>query len=137
MLTIKELADITKMSADTIRYYEKIGIIPEPNRKPNGYRSYDEVAVIRLKFIIKAKELGFTLKEIKLLFSHALDPNASCNDISDIANDKIRQIDQQIHDLISMKDLLHSFSTKCDPSYSIEECPIIRTLMENTEKTDD
>jgi MerR family mercuric resistance operon transcriptional regulator len=133
MLTIKELAKLTETSTETIRYYEKIGIIPKPKRLENGYRSYDKAYIIKIKFIIKAKKLGFTLQEIKQLFSNALDPEATCNDIADIALAKIEQIDQQIYELNKMKELLNSVSIKCEPSYSIQECPIINSLMENTE----
>jgi DNA-binding transcriptional MerR regulator len=87
----------------------------------------------KIKFIIKAKKLGFTLQEIKQLFSNALDPEATCNDIADIALAKIEQIDQQIYELSKMKELLNSVSIKCDPSYSIQECPIINSLMQNIE----
>jgi DNA-binding transcriptional MerR regulator len=133
MLTIKELAKSTETSTETIRYYEKIGIIPKPKRLENGYRSYDKAYIIKIKFIIKAKKLGFTLQEIKQLFSNALDPEATCYDIADIALAKIEQIDQQIYELSKMKELLNSVSIKCDPSYSIQECPIINSLMQNIE----
>ena len=133
MLTINELSKSTNTDSETIRYYEKIGIIPKPKLLENGYRSYDNEYIIKIKFIIKAKKLGFTLREIKELFSNALDPVKTCNNISDIALAKIEQIEHQIYELSKMKELLYSVSIECNPSYSIEECPIMNNLMKNKE----
>lgn len=134
MLTINELAKSTNTSTETLRYYEKIGIIPKPKLLENGYRSYDKSYIIKILFILKAKMLGFTLQEIKQLFSNALDPESTCNNIADIALIKIEQIEKQIYELSKMKELLNSVSMKCDPSYSIDECPIMRSLMQNIEE---
>lgn len=134
MLTINELAKSTNTSTETLRYYEKIGIIPKPKLLENGYRSYDKSYIIKILFILKAKMLGFTLQEIKQLFSNALDPESTCNNIADIALIKIEQIEKQIYELSKMKELLNSVSMKCDPSNSIEECPIMRSLMQNIEE---
>ena len=134
MLTINELAKSTNTSTETLRYYENIGIIPKPKLLENGYRSYDKSYIIKILFILKAKMLGFTLQEIKQLFSNALDPESTCNNIADIALIKIEQIEKQIYELSKMKELLNSVSMKCDPSYSIFECPIMRSLMQNIEE---
>ncbi|MCH8048022.1 MAG: MerR family transcriptional regulator, partial [Planctomycetes bacterium] len=77
-LTIGQLARRAEVGVETVRFYEREGLLEEPARRPSGYRQYDEGVVDRLRFIRRAKQLGFTLKEIRELLSLRLDPATTC-----------------------------------------------------------
>ncbi len=96
-LTISQLAERADVNLATIRYYERRGLIPEPPRRPSGYRIYSEASVARLRFIKSAQDLGFSLKEIKELLALRVDPNATCADVKRQGEAKLAQIAEKIH----------------------------------------
>ncbi len=127
-LTMGQLAQRADVNTETIRYYERRGLIPEPPRRESGYRQYTEDFVIRIKFIKRAQELGFTLKEIEELLFMRLDPDGSCADIKQEATVKITDIDGKIKSLQKMKRALTQLVAQCDDSYPSSECPILDYL---------
>lgn len=128
MLTIGQVARSAGVGVETVRYYERSGLLEEPSRKPSGYRQYDVMAVLRLRFIKRAKELGFTLKEIKELLSLRLEPSSSCADVKSKAAGKIAEIETKIRTLQQMKKALVKLTGACDQKAETVECPILDAL---------
>lgn len=81
-LSIGQLAKKAQVKAETIRYYERLGLTPEPLRRDSGYRQYPKEIVARIQFIKRAKELGFSLREIDELLSLRLDPKTPCYEVN-------------------------------------------------------
>lgn len=127
-LRISELAKKAKVNIETIRYYERRGLIPEPPRSESGYRQYSEETVERIKFIKSAQELGFSLKEILELLSLRLDPNTTCREIKERAEAKISEIEEKIGVLQRMKKALMKLIETCNGEGPISECPILDAL---------
>ena len=98
-LTIGQLAKRVGVGVETIRFYERKGLMAETERRPSGYRQYTLVAVRRVRFIRRAKELGFTLKEILELLSLKVDPQTTCADLKSRALAKIANIDARMQAL--------------------------------------
>ena len=126
-LTTGQLARETGVNIETIRYYERRGLIPEPPRRESGYREYTPKYIERIHFIKRAQALGFTLKEISELLAVA-DGNPACKDIRKFAEDKVKDIETRIHDLQKMKTVLKDLIKKCLGKRKISECPIIESL---------
>ena len=127
-LTISQLAKRARVNVETVRYYERRGLIPEPPRREFGYRQYPEDAVARILFIKRAKELGFSLKEILELFSLRVDPNTTCGDVKKRAEDKIADIEEKIETLRTMKNALTKLMHQCKGEGPTSECPILESL---------
>ncbi|MCA9145473.1 MAG: Hg(II)-responsive transcriptional regulator [Planctomycetaceae bacterium] len=127
-LTIGQLAKIAGVGVETVRFYERKGLLAEPNRRPSGYRQYGEEVVNRLRFIKRAKELGFTLNEIKELLSLRLDPTTTCADVKERAEEKIDDIEAKIRTLRRMKNALVKVTKACSGRGGTSECPILETL---------
>ena len=127
-LTIGQLGKRADVGVETVRFYERRGLLAEPDRRPSGYRQYDEEVVDRLRFIKRAKELGFTLNEIKDLLSLRLDPTTTCADVKSQAEDKITDIEAKIRTLQRMKKALVKVTKACSGSGGTSECPILEAL---------
>ena len=128
-LLIGKVAQLAGVGIQTVRFYERRGLIEEPPRKDSGYRLYSEEVVSRLRFIKRAKYLGFSLKEIADLISLRLDPSSSCNDVKERAEGKIRDIEEKVKDLTRMKRALVELTNSCDEvAGTSRECPIFRSL---------
>ena len=129
-MTIGKLAKRAGVGVETIRFYERRGLIPEPPRRSSGYRQYEEATVLRVQFIRRAKELGFTLKEIEGLLSLRVDSNAPCQDVNRRIEAKIVDIEEKIQMLERMKSTLSSLDARCQGLGPIGECPILEALTE-------
>lgn len=127
-LTIGQLAKQTHIGLETIRFYEREGLIEDPPRRPSGYRAYPPETVHRVRFIRTAKELGFSLKEIGELLALRVDPVESCADVKTIAEDKIVDIEQRIRTLQRMRKALRTLVTACEARRATSECPILDSL---------
>lgn len=127
-LTIGQVAKRAGVGVETVRFYEREGLLEEPERRPSGYRQFDEGIVNRLRFIRRAKELGFTLKEIKELLSLKLDPSTTCADVKDRAEGKIANIEAKIESLERMKRALVKLTKACSGRGTTSECPILDAL---------
>lgn len=116
------------VNLQTIRYYEREGLLPAPPRRSSGYRIFPESSVQRVRFIKRSQELGFTLSEIRDLLSIQIDPKKDCSDVQRLAKAKIADIDAKIHTLQSMKRVLEALSEACPACGPSSECPILESL---------
>lgn len=131
-LTIGQVARSTGVGIETIRFYERKGLIEDPPRKESGYRQYPEDTITRLQFIRRAKELGFSLKEIEELIALRLGPESTCGDVKRRAELKIADIDKRVRDLKKMKMTLVELTRKCTGGKkSTGDCPILGALESN------
>lgn len=126
--TIGQLARIAQVNVETIRYYERRGLIPEPPRSESGYRQYTQDVAMRIQFIKRAKELGFSLNEISELLSLQTGPDTNCGDIKARAEAKLVDIEAKIRDLERMKEVLSELVAVCVGSGPTSECPILQAL---------
>ena len=107
-MTIGQVARSAGVGVETVRFYERQGLLEEPARKESGYRQYEEEVVARLRFIKRAKELGFSLKEIKELLALRVDPTTTCAEVRSKAAAKIADVEQKIEALQRIKKKLRA-----------------------------
>ena len=127
-LKIGELAEQGEVNLQTIRYYEREGLLPKPPRLASGYRVFSSDAVRRVRFIKRAQELGFSLKEIKELLSIRLDPASDCSGVRRLAKAKVTDIEQKIRTLQAMRKVLGKLATACPGRGPLNECPILESF---------
>lgn len=127
-LSIGQIAKVAGVGVETIRYYEREGLIEEPPRSESGYRQYSPEDAVRIKFIRHAKELGFSLKEIKELLSLRANSAASCADVRERATAKISEIEAKMQSLAKMKEILLRLTETCDGMGPTSRCPILEAL---------
>lgn len=127
-LTIGQVADQAGVGVETVRFYERQGLLEEPARRESGYRQYPQDVVSRLRFIKRAKELGFSLKEIKELLALRVDPTTTCKEVREQATAKIADIEEKIASLLRMKKALVKLTTACRGQGPTSECPILDAL---------
>lgn len=135
-LTIGRLAEQAGVGVETVRFYEREGLIAQPERPMSGYRRYPPEVVGRVRFIRHAKELGFTLKEIRDLLELRVDPRSTCEDVRQRARDKVADIEQRIAGLERMKAALVRLGRKCRGRGPTSECPILEELDRDAEGRD-
>lgn len=129
ILSIGQLARQAGVGVETIRFYEREGLIAEPERRPaSRYRQYPPQAVRRVRFIRHAKELGFTLKDIRELLELRVDPASSCADVRERAREKIADIEERLENLQRMKMALERLARRCRGEGPTAECPILEEL---------
>ncbi len=124
-LTIGYLARAAEVNIETVRYYQRVGLIQEPKKPTTGYRIYPNEIVDRLKFIKRAKDLGFSLKEIIELLELG---DGRCRDVQLRAEQKRTLIDQQISDLKKLRKTLGNLIKTCQTETNKVHCPIVETL---------
>lgn len=126
---VGQLAKEVGINIETVRYYEKIKLLPKPKRRESKYRIYDETDLKRLLFIKRAKELGFTLKEIKELLELRIDTEAKCGDVKHLTEHKLKDVDNRISDLKKIKNVLLKLINQCvNEEVSSDECPILEAI---------
>lgn len=128
MLNIGEVAQQCCVTVETLRYYEREGLIPSPERGANGYRRYSPDVIRRIRFIKRAQDVGFTLKDTADLLSLRTDPGASCKDVQKRALEKLSEIDEKVEMLIRMRDILTIWANACPSEGPVSECPILDAL---------
>ncbi|EIM02090.1 heavy metal-responsive transcriptional regulator [Rhodanobacter thiooxydans] len=133
-LTIGAVAKRVGVAIDTIRYYEREGLLPEPQRRASGYRSYGESAVVQLRFIRRAKDLGFTLEEIRELLALSADRQRGVKAVKQRAEKRLASIEQRIAELQRVRDGLAELVASCPGHGAPEHCPILRALGNEEEK---
>jgi MerR family mercuric resistance operon transcriptional regulator len=117
------------VNIETIRYYERRGLLPKAGRLVSGYRAFQPEAVRRIRFIKHAQALGFSLKEIKELLSLRVTPRARCADVRARAEAKIGEIEEKIRALRAMKRTLKKLVSECmSGSAPATDCPILESL---------
>ena len=127
-MTIGQLAKKAKVNVETVRYYERRGLIPKPPRRDSGYRQYSQDIVARIQFIKHTQELGFSLKEISELLSLRVNPDTTRGDVKRRAEAKITVIEEKIRDLQNIKRALTKLASLCSGKGPTSECPIIEVL---------
>jgi MerR family transcriptional regulator, copper efflux regulator len=127
-LTIGSVAEAAGIGVQAIRFYEREGLIAKPARTKSGYRQYDDATIGQLRFIRRAQELGFTLKEIRELIALEKVDGADCDDVCDAATAKVNAVQKKIDDLMRMKTELEALVHSCAGSVPIRQCKIIECL---------
>jgi MerR family transcriptional regulator, mercuric resistance operon regulatory protein len=129
-ITIGKLAKQAEVSIETIRYYQKIGLLEEPAKPSTGYRLYTDDAINRIRFIKRGQQAGFTLKEIAELLSF---DGSHCSDVRKIAEQKYQQIDTQIKDLMVLRNVLGELVKRCETDAATGHCSLIDALSNETD----
>jgi MerR family mercuric resistance operon transcriptional regulator len=127
-LTISGLAREAGVNLETVRYYERRGLLQKPPRSASGYRLFPSDAARRLRFIRRTQELGFSLKEIRELLSLRVSRRTTSKDIRARAESKIADIEAKIRNLESMKRTLRKLTNACEGCLPLAECPILESL---------
>ena len=132
MTTIKtgELARQAGVNVETLRFYERKGLLPKPPRRNSGYREYPPESVQRLRFIKRAQELGFSLAEIKELLTLRVTRGTTCLQVRERAQEKVADVQQKISDLRAIEEALTKLVKSCSGSGPASRCPILEHLDE-------
>lgn len=126
-LTIGALAKRADVGIDTVRFYERRGLLPKPERTNSGYRLYDHGTVARIDFIRRAKRLGFTLDEIQTLL-RLQDQGGRKADVRNLTQQKLFEIDSRIRDLEQIRAVLRKLARTCSGQGNVDSCPIIEAI---------
>jgi MerR family copper efflux transcriptional regulator len=126
--SIGQVAKAAEIGVETVRFYEREGLLAEPDRKSSGYRSYPAGAIARLQFIRRAKDLGFTLNEIKQLLELRRHPESTAADVRKRALTKIEDIDSKIRSLQEIRSALQMLVGHCQGRGPLSECPILDAM---------
>ena len=127
-LTIGRVAKSAHVNVETVRYYERRGLLPKPARLPSGYRAYTPEAVRLVQFIRNARRLGFSLQEVNDLLRLRVDPGMSCREVKQRAETKIADIERKIEDLRRMQQALATLAEACSGEGPISACPILDSI---------
>ncbi|HEB02276.1 MAG TPA: MerR family transcriptional regulator [Nitrospirae bacterium] len=127
-MTIGKVAGSAGVSIDTVRYYERQGLIPAPPRKESGYRLYTDETIKRILFIKNAQELGFSLKEISELLALRVESRRSCSEVMGLTRQKIDEVSRKIESLESIKAVLEKLKARCRARELTSPCPILESL---------
>ena len=123
-LTIGRLASATGVNVETIRYYERAGLIAPPARTEGNYRSYREDDVVRLRFIRRTRGLGFSLDQVRALLGIAVQQDRDCGTVDAIATAHLAEVDRKITDLMALRRELADAVASCAGG-TVAECPIL------------
>jgi Cu(I)-responsive transcriptional regulator len=126
-LSIGNLAEATDTKVETIRYYERISLLPKPGRTPGNYRSYGPEHLNRLSFIRRARDLGFSLAQVRNLLGLADQRHRSCDAVDAIAREHLAEVERKITDLAALRRELDSIISQCSHG-TVAECRIIEAL---------
>lgn len=126
-MKIGEAAKASGCHLETVRYYERIGLLPKPQRTGSGYRSYSEDDVRRLRFITRGRELGFSLEEVRSLLQLSGDPRLSCEDVDRLARTHLAEIEQRTRELNRMAKELRRTIAACSNDRR-KDCAILDAL---------
>ena len=125
---IGELARATGTKVVTVRYYEKIGLLPQPSRSSTNYRSYSDRDLVRLRFIRRCRNLGFTLDQIRELLRLSSDREHDCTEVDRITAAHLSNVEQKIVDLNQLSKQLRRIAARCRGGGRIADCRIIEAL---------
>jgi len=133
-LTIGQLAGRAGVHLETVRYYERRGLLPRPPRSRSGYRQYPPDAVRRVRFIKRAQGLGFTLEEIEDLLALRVQHGRGCGAVEREARGVVARVESRIAELERMRTVLAKLVTACEERRATEECPILDALEDSEEQ---
>jgi DNA-binding transcriptional MerR regulator len=128
VLTTGQLARAAGVGVQTVRYYERIGLLREPPRSTGGYREYDGTDLRRLRFVRSAQELGFTLGEIEDLLALRVRRGRSCAAVAATADRAMARVDDKVRELEAMRRALARLRIACDDGSPTGDCPILEAL---------
>ena len=131
-IKIGELAKRTGATVETIRYYEKEGLLPEPSRSTGNYRLYNELHMERLQFILHCRTLDMTLDEVQVLLQYWDEPDKNCGNVNNLLDAHIRTVEIRMHELEQLKKHLTALRQKCISEASAKSCGILNTLADNS-----
>ncbi|WP_319244907.1 Cd(II)/Pb(II)-responsive transcriptional regulator [uncultured Propionivibrio sp.] len=127
-MRIGELAQRGGCDVETVRFYEREGLIDSPLRESNGYRNYANTHLAQLNFIRHCRSLGMGLAEVRTLRHFQADPNLACDDINQLIDAQIVRIHEQLESLRQLEQQLHALRDTCHRRQTVSECGILRTL---------
>ena len=128
MLSIGQVAHRAGVGVETVRFYERQGLLEEPPRRASGYRQYSEQVIKRLHFIKRAQKLGFSLKEITELLLLRVDGQTSCEEVKGRTEAKIAEVEQKLLELQRMRQALLQVATLCTGQGPASACPMLDAL---------
>src|SRR5262249_49722365 len=123
-----QLAQLADVNVETLRFYERAGILPAPPRRASGYREFPADAVALVRFVQRAQKLGFSLAEIKTLLAFRETPTGKCRSVCALAQRKLDEIDAKISDLKAMRRVLARLLIQCPGTGPVSQCRIIESL---------
>ena len=130
ILRIGQVARAGGITVQTVRYYEREGLLETPSRSDSGYRLYQPSSIERLHFIARARRLGFSLAETRELLALEMNPSATCGEVEARAKLKLADLDERIEQLQSMRGALGQLLAQCRGEQPASHCPILRSLEE-------
>lgn len=130
-LKIGDLSKLSGVKAVTIRYYEKMGLLPSPLRTAGNYRSYGPAHLARLRFIRRCRDLGFSIKESRTLLELASNREQQCAEVDRITDEHLRDIERKIADLTRLAEELRRIASSCRAGRRIADCRILEALTSN------
>jgi MerR family mercuric resistance operon transcriptional regulator len=133
-LTIGALSKRTDCNIETIRYYERIGILPPPPRSAGGFRLYGEDHLKRLAFVRRSRQLGFTLEEIRVLLKLVDGGDYTCAEVKALTLNHVAEIRRKIADLRKLEQVLKGMAAQCEGG-KVPACPIIEALFQGMKRT--
>ncbi len=126
---IGEVSKLTGVNIETVRYYERIELLPKPDRTAGGNRQYNQDQLKQLFFIKRARELGFSIREIRGLLSMALNTEFTCAEVHDITTEHLASVQEKISSLQRLETALQAMAAECSQG-DVPDCPILDTLFE-------
>ena len=128
ILSIGQVARRAEVGVETVRFYEREGLLEEPPRRASGYRQYSEQVVSRLRFIKRAKLLGFSLKEMSELLLLRVDAQTSCDEVKRRTEAKLAEVERKLVELQRMRQALLQVHTLCTGLGPTSRCPMLDAL---------
>ena len=133
VFSIGQVARLSGVGVETVRFYEREGLLEEPARRASGYRQYAEEVVKQIRFIKRAKLLGFSLKEIQELLTLRVDAETSCEQVKEHAATKLVEVEQKIVELQQMRQALLQVASLCAGEGPKSRCPMLDALDHDSE----
>ena len=127
-MKIGQVAQVTGLNVQSIRFYEREGLLPSVDRSNAGYRMYQKDSIQRIRFIKHAQEVGFSLKEISELLSLKVNPDGSCHMVQQIVVEKLQQLEERLESIVRMKQTLANMMELCEEGLPSRVCPILEAL---------
>ena len=127
-MKIGELAQRAEVRIDTVRYYERQGLLPAPLRQPSGYRTYSPADLLRLQFVRRAKSLGFSLEDIRDLLALSDNRDGDMGSLKAAASGKLADVEVKLAELTRIRDGLRTLVEACPGHGALDQCPILHAL---------
>jgi DNA-binding transcriptional MerR regulator len=129
-----QVAELAGVNVQTLRYYERRGLLPEPARRESGYRVYGPDAVRTVRFIKCAQELGFALRDAESLLALAAGGPNSCDAARELAEEKMSDLDRRIADLTAMRESLGRLAATCAKPRAERDCPLLHSIQQTADE---